>query len=251
MRAMVLFGIFVLSMAAVAQDRPLRPTDLLSSITVEADGLVEAEPDLAQMKFDISAQEQTAKGAYDKVAKTSDQIRGILRNNGVDPANAEIGSLYFQPVVEYKKNKRKVVAYRVSSSVTLKLKELAKVGAIVQQLSESDISDSQSLNYTLAAVEADKARAVENAMQKALAEATAAAKAAGANVGSLISATVDVRQQFRPLLNVNGGIGALAMQTVEVSGEGGRSSAPPPPTAEFAPQGVSITAHVRAIFGLR
>lgn len=251
MRAIAgLLFLAALTTVSAAQERPLRSSDVLSSITVEADGVAEAEPDLAQMRVDISAQDTSAKTAYEKVAKTSEQIRAVLRNNGVDPATAQVGSLYFQPLVEYKKNKRKIVAYRVSSAVTLKLKDFAKVGPIVQQLSEGDITDSQSLNYVLSSVEPAKARAVENAMQKALAEATSAAKAAGGTVGPLLSATVDVRQQVRPLLNLNAGI---ATETVEVSAGSSRAFAPPPPppTAEFAPQGVSITAHVRAIFSLK
>ncbi|HZR32930.1 MAG TPA: SIMPL domain-containing protein [Terriglobales bacterium] len=244
-----LLCVLMLTMLAEAQDRAIRPTDVLSSITVEADGQVEAEPDVAQMRFDISAQDQSARNAYEKVAKTSDQIRTILRSNGVDSTTAEVGSLYFQPLIEYKKNKRKIVAYRVKSAVTLKLRDFAKVGAILQQLSEGDITDSQSLNYILSSLDSAKTRAAENAMQKALREATSAAKAAGATVGSLISATVDVRQQIRPLLNADS-IGKL--ETVEVSaGMASAQPPPPPPTAEFTPQSVSISAHVRAIFSLK
>lgn len=238
---------FALAMIALAQERPLRSSDVLNTITVDADGQVETEPDVAQLRFDISAQDKSARDVHEKVSKSAEQIRALLRDNGVDPGLAHIGALYFQPVFDYKGSKRKIVGYRAGSNVTIKLQDFSKIGPLLQQLSEGDIAEAQSLSYVLSSVDAAKTHAVENAMQKALAEATAAAKAAGANVGTLISATVDVREQVRPLLRPLGGLSAL-----EGEATAAKLAAPsPPPTAEFTPQGVTISAHVHAVFSLK
>jgi len=239
--------LFALAMAAVAQERPLRSSEILNTITVDADGQVEGEPDIAQLRFDISAQDKSARDVHEKVSKSAEQIRALLRENGVDPGLAHVGALYFQPVFDYKGNKRKIVGYHAGSAVTIKLQDFSKIGPLLQQLAEGDFAESQSLSYILSNVDATKTRAVENAMQKALAEATAAAKAAGANVGTLISANVDVREQVRPLLRPLGGLSTLEGEGVAANG-----AVPlPAPTADFTPQGVTINAHVHAVFSLK
>ena len=113
--------------AATAQDRPAQP----NSVFVGADGKFEANPDTAVMQFNISAQEATSREAYDRAAKAAEQVRQILRSNGIEPKAAEIGYFSLQPVYDYKTAKRKLVGYRVNANVSLKLKDFSKVAPIV------------------------------------------------------------------------------------------------------------------------
>ena len=58
----------------VAQDRPT-VTAQPNTIFVGADGKFEANPDTALVQFNISAQEESSRAAYDRASKAGEQIR--------------------------------------------------------------------------------------------------------------------------------------------------------------------------------
>ncbi len=224
--------------AAWSQERPT-VTAQPNSVFVGADGKFEANPDTALMQFNISAQETTSREAYDHASKSAEQVRQIMRSNGIDPKAAEISSFSLQPVYDYKTAKRKLAGYRVNANVSLKLKDFSKVAPIVQQLADADVTDTQSLNYTLEDMDAAKAKAVDDAYRRAHASAEALARSAGRTVGELSYASVDTFENVRPMPMA----GAMMKMSV--------GAAAPAPTEEFTPQTVSVTAHVNALFTLK
>jgi uncharacterized protein YggE len=225
----------LVSTVAFSQDRPA-VTAQPNTVFVGADGKFEANPDTTLMQFNISAQEATSREAYDHASKAAEQVRQILRSNGIEPKTAEIGYLSLQPVYDFKTAKRKLVAYRVNANVSLKLKDFSKIAPIVQQLADADISDNQSLNYTLEDIDAAKAKAVEDAYRRVRELAGALARSAGRSLGDLSYASVDTFENVRPMPG--------AMMRMNVTGA-------PAPTEEFTPQTVSVTAHVNAMFNLK
>jgi uncharacterized protein len=204
-----------------------------------ADGKFESAPDTALVQFNISAQADNAKAAYDQAAKQAEQVRQIMRSNTIDPKTAQISSYSIEPVYDWKNPKRKLVGYRASTSVTLKLKDFAKIGPITQQLADSAVSESQSITYTLDNLDEAKSKAVEDAYRRAHASAEALAKAAGRTVGELSYASVDTYENVRPVAPMPR---VMAMKA---------EAAAPAPTEEFTPQTVTVTAHVNALFNLK
>jgi len=204
-----------------------------------ADGKFESAPDTALVQFNISAQADNAKAAYDQAAKQAEQVRQIMRDNAIDPKTAQISSYSIEPVYDWKNPKRKLIGYRASTSVTLKLKDFAKIGPITQQLADSAVSESQSITYTLDSMDEAKSKAVEDAYRRAHASAEALAKAAGRALGELSYASVDTYENIRPMAPMPR---VMAMKA---------EAAAPAPTEEFTPQTVTVTAHVNALFNLK
>ena len=151
---------------ALAQDRPT-VTAQPNTVFVSADGKFEANPDTALVQFNISAQEESSRAAYDRASKAAEQIRQILRSNGIEPKAAEIGFFSLQPVYDFRTAKRKLVGYRVNTNVSLKLKDFSKIAPIVQQLADTDITENQTVSYTLDDIDAAKTHAVEDAYRRA------------------------------------------------------------------------------------
>jgi uncharacterized protein YggE len=221
---------------ALGQDRPTI-TAQPNSVVVGADGKFEANPDTAVVQFNISAQQDNSRAAYDQASKAAEQVRQILRANGIEPAAAQIGYFSIEPVFDYKQAKRKLVAYRVNVSVSLKLKDFTKIAPIVQQLSDIDVTGDQSISYTLDDIDAAKSKAVEDAYRHARASAEALAHASGRTLGELSYASVDTFENVRPM---------PMMPMAKMSA----MNAAPVPTEEFSPQTMSVTAHVNATFVL-
>ncbi len=233
-------AILSLSLLAVAQQVPTL-TAQPNTIYVSAEGKYEAPPDTAVLQFNIAAQEDSSSAAYERASKAAEQIREILRSNGIDPKQAHIGFFSLAPVYDWRTPKRKLIGYRVSSSVELKLKDFAKVAPIVQQLANIDVTENQSLNYTLDDMDAAKIKAVDDALHRARGEAAAVAQASGRTLGELSYASVDTFERV-PIV-----VGRMSDMAPTVRAE----AAPPPPTAEFSPQTISVTAHVNALFTLK
>jgi uncharacterized protein len=212
---------------------------LPNTIYVGADGKFETAPDTALIQFNISTQADTAKEAYDLASKQAEAARQVLRANGIDPKSAEIGFFSVNPQYNWKDPKRRIVGYQVTTSVSVKLKDFSKIGAITQQLADASVGDSQSLSYTLESTEDAKSKAVADAYHRARASAQALANASGRTLGELSYGSVDTYENIR------------VMPPVPHAKMMGAMTAVPAPTEEFKPQNVTVTAHVNAMFTLK
>jgi uncharacterized protein YggE len=235
---LVLITFITLTAVSLAQNAPtvgMRP----DTVYVGADGKYEAPPDTALVQFNIAAQEPELKDAYARAQRAAEQIRAALRDNGLDPKEAEIGSYQVHPVYDYRNPKRKLIGYRVDSAISIKVKDFSKVGALAARFAEMDVTENQSIGYMLEATEAAKTKAVEDAFNKAKSNALTVARAGGRTLGELSYASVDTFEQV-PIMR-----GPAPMMSMKASAEA------PPPTEGFSPQKVTVTAHVNALFSLK
>jgi uncharacterized protein YggE len=240
MKIIVRFCLPLLLLAAIsyAQTAPA-VTAQSNTVYSGADGKYEAAPDTAVLRLDIAAQQDTAREAYDKASVAAEQVRKVLRASGLDPKRAQVGFYAVQPMYDWKNPKRKIVGYRVATTVTLKLHDFSKVGVLTEQLANVEGAQNQTLSYTLEDMDQAKTKATEDAFRKAHSQAAAVAAAGGRTMGQLLFASVDVQQptivpvMAQPLM-------ARAAMAEAV-----------PPTAQFTPQEVTVTAHVNALFALK
>lgn len=234
----LLFFLFLASHAVLGQDRPTVSAQP-NTVYVGADGKFESAPDTAVIQFHVFAQEETSQAAFERASKNVEQVRQVLRANGLDPKAATVGFLSVQPAYEWKP-KQRVIGYRVSTDVTLKLKDFAKVGPITQELADANVSESQTLSYTLENIDEAKNKAVEDAYRRARNSAATLARVSGRTLGELSYASVDTFENPRIIVPHM----ARAMSAMA-------NAAPPSPTEEFTPQTVTVTAHVNALFNLK
>jgi len=242
MKTLALSFLLILAMAALssAQVSSTSSAIQINTIYAGADGKFEAAPDTAVIRMDIASQQDTSRAAYDRAAVAVNHVRQVLTSNGIDLKAAQFGAYQMQPMYDWKNPKHKVIGYRVTSDVTLKLRDFKKIGAITEQLADIEDTQNQSVNYTLEDIEQAKAKASEDALKKARNQAAAVATAGGRTLGDLLYASVDVNQQ-----NI---VPVFAQASMA------RSAAPaatPPPMTDFTPQTVTIDAHVNALFALK
>jgi uncharacterized protein YggE len=233
-------GCLLLFVSSVSAQERSTPTIHPNTVYAGADGKFDSAPDTALVQFTISAQADTSKDAYDKASRAAERIRQILRSNGLDPKLAEVGFYSLNPVYDWRKPTRKLVAYQVSTNVSIKVKDFSKVGPLLQQFAEVEGNQNQSLSYTLENMDEAKQKAVQDALQRARASAQTLAQAGGRALGDLIYASVDTFEPVHPPVPMR-----MEMQTMRAA------DAAAPPTAEFSAQKVTVTAHVNALFGLK
>jgi len=234
----ILLSLLLCTAIGLSQEHPAI-TAQPNTVFVGADGKFETAPDTAVVQFNISAQADTAKAAYDQASKQAEHTRQILRTNGIEPKAAEIGYYSIQPMYDWKNPKRKLVGYQVTTNVSLKLKDFSKIGPITQQLADAAVSESQSVSYTLDNIDEAKNKAVEDAYRRARMSADTVARASGRTLGELSYASVDTFENIRPMPMPPRMLGMRAQAEVA------------PPTQEFTPQNITVTAHVNAMFTLK
>ena len=235
----VLVCLLFFSTALLAQDRTIMPQP--NTVWVGADGKFESEPDTALVQFNISAQEEKLQDANQRATQAAEQVRQLLRANGIDPKDAQMGRFAVQPVYDYKNPKRKLVGYRVDTDISVKVKDFSKVGPIAEGLSNMDVTSNQSISYQLDNIDAAKIKAVEDALRRCHDEAGAVARSGGRTLGDLSYASVDTFEPtpIRPM--------AMMREAAPMAG----AAPPPPPTAEFGAQKITVTAHVNALYTLK
>ena len=239
-RAIFGFLLLAMTMPLSAQEHPA-VTAQPNTLYVGADGKFESAPDTALIQFNISVQEDSSQAAYQHASKEVEQVRQVLHANGIEPKAANLGFFSVQPVYDNRPSKQRIIGYRVITDVTLKLKDFSKIGAVTQQLAEANVSETQSLNYTLENMDDAKNKAVEDAYRRARNSAEALARASGRTVGDLSYASIDTFENApRPIFARMARPMAMA-----------NAAAPPPPTEEFTPQNVTVTAHVNVLFNLK
>lgn len=231
----LLIAAIVVATPVIAQERP--SSLIPNTVWVGADGKFASDPDTALVQFGISAQEEKLQDASQKASQAAEQVRQLLRSNGLDPKQAQISRFTTQPVYDYKNPKRKLVGYQVNADISIKLSDFSKIGPVTEGLSNLDVTNT-SISYLLEDIDAAKVKAVEDALRRARNEANAVAQSSGRTLGELSYASVDVYepQPIRPMM-------AKAM--------GGAAAAPPPPTAEFSAEKITVTAHVNALYDLK
>lgn len=225
--------------AALAAQQPPAITAQANTVYVSAEGRYEAAPDTALIQFNIAAQEETSRAAYDRASRAAEQIRQLLRSNAIDPKMAEVGFFSLAPVYDYRQPKRKLLGYRVSSNVSLKLKDFSKVAPILEGLAGMDITENQSFNYILDDMEAAKLRAIQDAFERARREAETVARAGGRLLGELSYSSVDTYGPPVPMA-----MRAMALGHAE-------AAVAKAPTEEFSAQRTTVTARVNAVFAMK
>jgi len=242
----VSFRVFaVLALAGCATlSPPLRAQEqrtnspIPNTVWVSADGKFESEPDTALVQFNLAPQEKKLPDAMQKATQLAEQVRQLLRANGIDPKDAQFSRFATQPMYDYENGKQKMSGYRVEANISVKLKDFSKIGPISEGLGNLEVTNT-SISYMLENMDSAKIKAVEDALRRTRDEANAVAQSSGRTLGELSYASVDTYEPH-PIVPM----GAMAkMQATP--------AAAPPPTAEFGTEKITVTAHVNALYSLR
>ena len=144
-------------------------------------GTVSVVPDLAVLSLGVEGFARSVSAARDIAATALDGIIATLRGQGID--DDDIATRYFniQPEYTYQEvvenglrhSERKLVGYRVNNTLSMKVRDLDRIGAIIDGTvaAGGDATRINSISFTLE----DRTAAAEEARKLALAAALARA----------------------------------------------------------------------------
>lgn len=234
MRSFGVAALLLLVAGLATAQQPVPPPP--QTVAVTAQGLYEADPDTANLTFNISAQDQRVARAYEQVRRQTETLRQLLRQNGVDLSHVRLSGYQVQPQMDWKS--RKITGYEVAVQLRAQLTDFSKIGPVLDQAGSQGLPVAQDVQFTLRNEQTAKNAAVAAGFRQARAEALALAAAAGERLGALRSASIDVPEPIRPIVRFS------------MARASALASAPPPPTAAFTPQLITVTASIHADFNL-
>lgn len=149
------------------------------AITVTGSGEVRSAPDLAEVRLGVVAQRETARDAQGEASRVARGILDAVAGLGVPEEAVQTSQLVLTPVYEQPAPRQQVptepriIAYRASNVVSVRLSDLTKVGPVIDAGIETGSNRLEGVSFQL---EDDRA-AREEALRKAVAEARGKAKA--------------------------------------------------------------------------
>ena len=145
-------------------------------IWVNGSGKVTAVPDVAILRLGIEAQEASVAQAQARAAEAMDNVMEALTDEGV--AEKDIQTQYFniRRVTRWDNNREQeiVIGYRVTNMVTAKIREVEKVGTVIDTvvIAGGDLTRVNSIGFSVD----DPSGYYDEARGKAVADAEAKAK---------------------------------------------------------------------------
>lgn len=240
----VVLAVAVVPLAACAVPQASTPSQSVAlaqtptpskGITVVGTGRVMATPDLASINLGVQTQAETAQQAQQANAEKMDAVVRTLKGMGIADNDIQTSTISLQPVYEQDRmgiSQSKIVAYQASNIVFVRLKDLTKVGAVLDEAVKSGANAAYGIQFGMQNDADQRKEALKRAVQDAQAKAEAIAEAMGRSISgaeSVVEESVSI-----PL---------MARDSFEMA----RPAAAAPTPIE--PGELEITANVRVVYG--
>lgn len=158
------------------------------TLTVTADASVSAVPDLATVGAGVVTQAADAATALSANSTRMEKVVDALRRAGVERRDIQTSQLSVQPQYRYGENRApQITGYQASNQVTVRLRDLAAVGKVVDALVAQGANRIDGPNFMLADPQPVLDRARAAAVANARARAELLAKAAGVRLVRVLS----------------------------------------------------------------
>lgn len=214
---------------ASAAERPLaeRP---LPVIRVQGEGEVFAAPDMAIVTLGVLREAKTARQALDDNNAAMAEVIKAMKAEGIAGKDLQTSGFSIQPRYYHPPRKSdgevgppQIVGYAVSNNLTVRVRELGKLGAILDRAVTLGVNTGTGISFTNAdpAQFIEKARAA--AVKDAAGRAATIAGAAGVSLGQLLEISENYTQP-RPVPMARAKMMVEAMAADAVPVEAGESS---------------------------
>jgi uncharacterized protein YggE len=164
------------------------------TITVSATGTAEAEPDQARITSGVTTEALSAREAVSANSEAMTKVIAELKAKGVDGKDVQTASFNVEPVIDYSKDGQppKIRGYRVSNQVIVLVRDLGKLGDVLDDVITAGANQVQGLAFEVSKADALKDQARKEAVANALRRAKLLAAAAGAEVGQVMQMSEEV-----------------------------------------------------------
>lgn len=185
-----------LAAAAPAFAQEMKPREPVISVT--GDGKSSVAPDMAIVNFAVVKQAKTAREALDENNKAMNDVLSALKSGGIAERDLQTSGFSIQPQYNYpqpvdgQQQQPQLIGYQTINSVTVRLRDLAKLGAVIDQSVSLGINQGGDIQFTNDKPDAAIEEARKNAVAEAVKKAKTLSEAAGVKLGRIIEISENV-----------------------------------------------------------
>ncbi len=189
----------VLTLNKIKESRYIGETsDIRNAFTISDTGEVYSKPDLAVTTLSVVSEKKTVAEAMSDNTEKMNAIIKSVGDNGVEDKDMKTVNFYISPVYEYQSavscgyypcpdGKRVLTGYQITQSLQVKIRDLEKVGEIIQGATDNGANQVGDLQFTIENEDDLKSQAREEAIDKVKAKAEALAKQLGVKIVRIVS----------------------------------------------------------------
>jgi uncharacterized protein YggE len=163
------------------------PPQQNTGIWVTGQGEVMAVPDIASLRLGVEAQADTVAEAQAGASEAMNKVMEALKDNGVAKEDIQTQQFGIYPLTKWdeRKNEGIIIGYRVSNIVLAKIREVDRVGEIIEAVAKAggDLTRIQDITFTVDDPTEYYQEARAKAMEDAKDKATQLADSAGVELG--------------------------------------------------------------------
>lgn len=185
-RAAVVFAAALAATLAVAG-----PAAAAATITVVGEAKRTAPPDMAVLTTGVVSNAKTADEALAANSKSVSDVIAALKAAGIAPNDISTSSFSIQPQQSYpqppSREAPKLIGFEVRNSVRITVRDLGKLGALLDKVVQSGANQASGLSFALADSERLEGEARAASVKDAIDQAKGVAAAAGLRLTRIMS----------------------------------------------------------------
>jgi uncharacterized protein YggE len=170
-----------------ATEQPNAAHQLPRTITVSGAGTTAAAADLAILRLSVATEGTTPREALDKNNTAMQAVIDALKSLGYGVTDIQTSGLGLNPIYDTSGNVAKLIGYSATNGVMLKVKDIARLGEILDMTVSAGANRIDGLTFDVANKDAALSEARVAAMKDARAKAELMAAALGVTVGRPIT----------------------------------------------------------------
>lgn len=215
--------------------------DVTRRVTVQGEGIVRAEPDMATVHFGVVTRAQDPEAARQENAQAAKRALNAVRDLGVPERKIRMQQLRLQPAREYNPDTERweEVGFEVTRELVVELDSLGRLPELVTRIVQQGANRLNRVDYDLQDRSALRNEALQEAIEDAEAKARLMAQTAGADVGNVLRIDEQSVDFPRPTI-----------QLEEMARAASKDQAAPEPEA-YAAGEIEVRAVVRVVYRLQ
>lgn len=182
--------------AAPAFAQEMKPREPVISVT--GDGESSIAPDMAVVNLAVVKQAKTAREALDENNKAMNDVLAALKSGGIAERDLQTSGFSIQPQYNYpqpvdgQQQQPQLIGYQTINSITIRLRDLAKLGAVIDQSVSLGINQGGDIQFTNDKPDAVIDEARKDAVASAVKKAKTLSEAAGVKLGRILEINENV-----------------------------------------------------------
>lgn len=162
------------------------PPTLQKTISVSSEGSVKVKPDMASINVGVQTENKSSKVAQQENTTKMNKVMEVLKGLKIADTDIKTSQYTIYPIETYSEKDQRsfITGYRVINTLEITIKDITKVGAVIDAVTANDANTVSNIQFTVADPDKYYLQALENATGKAKAKADVLAKQFGIKIGN-------------------------------------------------------------------